>query len=102
MAIATPHWQAHFNFNAKGESSVVEQGSSEDLLARAYNVLACPKGFREDKPEFGIPEVLFKTVPLNTAGVQEAVAQWAEVDLSVLESEGANPALRNLLAEVTG
>jgi hypothetical protein len=64
---------------------VVEQDSPADLLARAKNVAVCPGGFREDNPDFGIPHLLFRTIPLDVAGTAEAVARWADLDVSASE-----------------
>ncbi len=101
MSIASPHFSATFEILQKG-SKVVEQNSEGDLLARAKNVAVCPIGFREDVPEFGIPELLFKTVPLRLAEVRTEIARWAELDLSVAEhSEGLETAIRQVLAHVT-
>lgn len=99
----TPHFAYPFAFNAKGQSVVVEQDSEADLRARAANVCVCPEGFRDELPEYGIPPLLFDTIPLPIAEVQAAIAKWAEVDLSVSEhAEGVETAVRKVLAEVAG
>lgn len=102
MPAQTPHYAFPFAFSKKGEAVVVEQDSEGDLLARAANVSVCPQGFREDLPEFGIPPLLFRTVPLPTAEVQAAVARWAEISLSVTEQMEGQPAYRKVLEEVNG
>ena len=100
MPITSPHNAPTFAIGQKG-TAVVEQGSEGDLLARAKNVCVCPIGFREDNPEFGIPSLLFKTIPLDISSVQTEVERWAEVDLTVSEyAEGLQTAIRNILAEV--
>lgn len=83
--ILAPHYSPTFTLNARGQSVVVEQGSEADLRARAKNVLVCPKGFREDLPEYGIPNVLFRNPPLNTGQIQTEVSRWARLDASVAE-----------------
>jgi hypothetical protein len=101
MAVTTPHFAFPYNFNAKGQSVVVEQDSPGDLLARAANVAVCPVGFREDNPEYGIPSLLFQTVPLDIHGTQEAIARWAELSLQVSEhAEALRQATRIITAEV--
>ncbi len=85
MSIANPHFAPTFALGRTG-SKVVEQGSAEDLQARAKNVLVCPVGFRVELPEFGIPPLLFQTIPLNVKAISENVAQWAEVEASATEA----------------
>ncbi len=87
--MAVPHFAYPFAFNSKGRSIVVEQDSEGDLKARAANVCVCPEGFREDLPEFGIEEVLFKNLPLNLAGIQSSVERWGNLDASVVEHRKA-------------
>jgi hypothetical protein len=100
--VFTPHFSSQFTFDAKGRSVVVEQDSEGDLIARAKNVAVCPQGFREDNPDFGIPQLLFRNVPLDVSAVQNEIARWADLSLSVTESEGVEAALRKVLVEVTG
>lgn len=100
--VSTPHWSAHFTFDARGRSVVVEQDSPADIEARAYNVFVCPQGFREDQPEYGIPQLLFQTVPLDLTAVQESVARWASIDVSLSEhAEGLEQSIRAITAEVS-
>ncbi len=86
---APPHFAYPFHFNAKGRSVTVEQDSAGDLVARAANVCVCTEGFREDLPEFGIPELLFKNLPLDVASVAADVSRWANLDASVAEHRKA-------------
>ncbi len=92
-----PHFQYPFAFNARGQSKVVEQDSPGDLEARAANVCVCPIGFREDQPEYGIPELLFGTIPLDISTVQEEVARWANLDVEVTEHAKALEVATRLL-----
>jgi hypothetical protein len=81
---------------------VVEQDSARDLVARAKNVAVCPIGFREDNPEFGVPETLFQTIPLNTTGVRQAIVKWAELNLTISEhGEALQTAVRQVFMEVS-
>lgn len=96
------HLSATFTFNSKGQTLTVEQGSPADLRARAKNVLVCSQGFREDLPEFGIPQVLFRNPPLDLASVQEAVTRWANIDASISEHATAlEQATRELTVTVS-
>ena len=53
-----------------------EQESEGGILANSYNVCVFEEGFREDLPEFGIPSVLFETVPLNLEAIEQAIGRW--------------------------
>lgn len=101
MPVASPHCSSTFTIAPKG-TQVVEQDSEGDLLARAKNVAVCPQGYREDNPDFGIPPLLFQSVPLDIASVQADIARWAELDLTVSEHmQGLETAVRTVLAEVS-
>jgi hypothetical protein len=103
MKVATPHFAYPFAFNAKGEAIVVEQDGEADWRARAANVAVCPVGFREDLPEYGVPPLLFATIPIDVAGIREAISRWAELDASVEEhAEGLDQTVRAVIAEVSG
>jgi hypothetical protein len=77
MMEETPmHLAAPFSFNAKGEAATVEQGSPADIVGCTLNVCVCLEGFREDLPEFGIPELPFQETPLDTTLLEEAIRRW--------------------------
>lgn len=88
MIESVPHLASPFSFNAKGIAHTVEQDSPEDHRTRAYNVVVCPIGFRDDLPEYGIPELLFSRVPLDTEALKTAIERWAEIEeVSATEAE---------------
>lgn len=101
MAIEAPHFSYPYAIGRAG-SAVCEQDSPADLVARASNVAVCTIGFREDDPDFGIPELLFKSVPLDGSGVQEAIAQWAELDVSASEHAEALQTATRIIAVTVG
>jgi|SRR5580704_10868691 hypothetical protein len=65
-----------FTFDAKGEAAIVTQGTPPSRLSGAYNVCVCPEGFRDDLPEFGIPQMEFQTIPLGLKQLEEAILRW--------------------------
>ena len=83
------HLASPMVFGANGAAKTVEQGSPADLRTLAYNVCVCPVGFRQDLPEYGIPDLLFSRVPLSIEGVKQAVERWAGVTATVSEAEEA-------------
>ncbi len=72
-AITTPQFDAPFRLDATGVPVTVEQDSIADIAACVYNILSCPQGFKTGDPQFGIPPLLFKTVPLNVTGIAAAI-----------------------------
>lgn len=90
-----PQFSAPFSISAQidPETGVsvgadeVEQGSEADIEAQVYNVLVCPQGFRIEDPDFGIPQLQFKTVPLPAAGVLAQVQRYVpDATLATVES----------------
>ena len=80
------HLAAQFKFNSAGHVETVTQETPECTAARVYHVAVCPIGFREDNPEFGVPEVAFQQVPLSTVGFESAILQWEpEATLEIIE-----------------
>lgn len=69
------HFSAQFTLR-KGGAVTVEQDTNEDIAACVYRVAVCPEGFREDLPEFGVPELAFQTVPLDLLTYQDSLSHW--------------------------
>lgn len=78
----------------------MEQDSPEHVMSCENVILRCPTGFRLARPEFGIPEILFRNVPLDFGELETAlrrfeprgklsVQQWA----SQFAPEGPFPGL---------
>ena len=70
-----PHFSVPFRF-AHGRASVNEQDSVDEIASCVFTVMACPKGFRSELPEFGIPDPVFKQQPLDLAELAAAVELW--------------------------
>jgi hypothetical protein len=70
-----PHFNAPFQIGRQG-AIVVEQGSPENERANIYNIAVCPKGFRDDLPDFGIPDPTFQTLPLDLKPIEEALRKY--------------------------
>ena len=75
MPVALPHFDAPFELMRTGVK-VVEQGSPEEIAACIFNICVCEEGFREDRPEFGIPPLLFQTLPLNTEALKVQINRF--------------------------
>jgi phage baseplate assembly protein W len=50
-----PHFAYPFRRGSNGKVAVVEQDSTEHIMSCETLIVACPQGFRLDRPEFGIP-----------------------------------------------
>jgi phage baseplate assembly protein W len=89
------HFAAPFVIKRAG-TNVVEQNSPEDVAACVLRICQCPVGYREDLPQFGIPSLEFASVPLQLAGVEEAVKRWEPRALleTTEEAEALQQALR--------
>jgi len=70
-SIDIPHWGFPF---ARGY--VVEQDTPEHVMACENVIVACPVGFRMDRPEFGWPFPEFRTTPLSTDELTAALNQF--------------------------
>jgi hypothetical protein len=80
-----PHFAAPFSITRNG-AVVVEQDSQANIQANIYNIAVCPKGFRDDLPDFGIPDPTFHTMPLDLSGIEEALHKYEpEADLTVAQ-----------------
>jgi hypothetical protein len=102
MSVELPHFSAPFELVRSGVK-VVPQGSPEEIASCVYSICVCEEGFREDRPEFGIPPLLFQTVPLNTQALRsqiEAFEPRATVTTTA-EQEAMAVALQKIRVELT-
>lgn len=83
--IAAPHPSAPFTIGRDG-TVVVEQGSDENITSNIYNIAVCVKGFRDDLPEFGVPDITFTRNPPDVEVLQRALERWEPAANLELES----------------
>jgi len=87
--VETPHFDLPFRFEpdrarAGRPVAVQEQDEPLDVLNCVHAVLAYPKGFRPDLPDFGVDELLFQTNP-DIHNLLDQVATWEpRADIEVL------------------
>jgi phage baseplate assembly protein W len=92
---------APFKFDSVGEAETIVQGTQADILASVLNICECPEGFRDDLPEFGIPQLEFQTVPLQLQALEEAVVRWEpEATLTIIEHALEEAGTRQITMEV--
>lgn len=71
--VALPHPTAPFTIGRDG-TRVAEQGSEENIISNIYNVAVCTIGFRDDQPEYGVPDQSFTL--LDPEALQHAIERW--------------------------
>jgi hypothetical protein len=83
-----PQCAAPFTIGPDG-TETVEQGSVDAAAAHIYNIAVCPQGFRDDLPEYGIPPLLWRTLPLDLTALEEALHRWEPAASLELEQHRA-------------
>lgn len=85
-AIETPHFDIPFRFDATS-AVCVEQDSIEDITNCVEAVMRYPTGFREDLPEFGIPDQVFTEGNLDVEAVRASVEYWEPRAITTMDEE---------------
>lgn len=98
MSVQVPHFRHPFSRTADGTRViVVEQGTTEHVQSQALNVIACPVGFRLDRPEYGWPIPMFQNAPLDTGPLQDALERFVGQKVDVSEyADSVQAAARHL------
>lgn len=82
-----PHFVLPFRIDPHtAAAATVEQDSLDDIAHCVEAVLRTRPGERDENPDFGSPELTFRSVPVHTADIQDAVEQW-EPRASILIEE---------------
>lgn len=72
-----PHLRVPFNFGPNGQPPLVdEQQSDAEIQGCVENLLRYTIGFREDLPQFGIPDNTFKQAPINMGPIVDAILKY--------------------------
>lgn len=71
--------------------AVVEQDSYTDVVNCLHAIVRTPVGYRDEAPEFGVPDMLFMTQPAgienHLSGIEEVIAsQEPRASVVVTES----------------
>lgn len=74
MSVEIPHFA--YPFTITTSVAVVEQDTTDELLACAQHLVRCPVGFRLSRPDFGWSFPEFRTIPLNTNGLVAALERF--------------------------
>jgi phage baseplate assembly protein W len=65
----------HFGFPFT-RGFVVEQDTVDHVNSCENTIVRCPAGFREERPEFGVPWPEFAVVPVDPSGITAALRRF--------------------------
>ena len=76
----------------------MEQNTDEHELSRCRLVIACPVGWRSERPEFGWRFPTFRGAPLDTTSLAYALHQFAGVVVESVDeyADVADAAVRHM------
>lgn len=69
-----PHFALPFRFQGT-QAATSEQDSIDEISDCVLAVLVCPRGYRSELPDFGIPDPTFSS-PLDEDVIRNAIATW--------------------------
>jgi phage baseplate assembly protein W len=72
-----PHFSLPFRF-ATPFAATTEQDSLDEIADCVYAILVCPRGFRVEVPEFGLPEQTFSMPAPDLDEIRDAIATWED------------------------
>lgn len=73
MRFDRPHFEFPFRRGDDGKVACVEQDTLEHIASCENVIVRCPQGFRDDRPEFGIPFPEFVNIPINPSDIEDAL-----------------------------
>lgn len=79
-----PHFSLPFRF-ATPQAATTEQDSLDEIADCCYAILVCPRGFRVELPEFGLPEQTFSMPAPDLDEIRDAIVTWEERAAVLLE-----------------
>lgn len=105
MTVVTPQFDAPFRLNPDGTPALVEQDSPQDVGACIYNISVCLQGEKLGDPNFGVPSLLFQTVPLQTqtkiAAIRRLEPRASTLSIDDIASFTQGPSVRNMTTSAT-
>jgi predicted component of type VI protein secretion system len=70
-----PHFALPFRF-ATPHAAVNEQDSAEEITDCVYVALVCPQSFRDELPDYGLPDPTFASPLIDVDTIRETVTRW--------------------------
>lgn len=71
-----PHFASPFSLDATGKPVITEQDSTTDVESCVLNIVSCPLGGHLGDSHFGIPAVLFETIPIDPSPILAAIQEY--------------------------
>lgn len=87
---AIPHLNLPLQFGG-GQYFTVEQDTTAEVAACVAAIVAFPIGYREDEPDFGIPDPAFQTQPVDPAEIEEVVEAYEPRAALTVSASPFNP-----------
>jgi phage baseplate assembly protein W len=96
-----PHFAFPFG-RSDGKVAVVEQDTSQHVMACENVIVRCPVGFRNERPEFGWRFPQFDPVPLDVRPLEAALARFEPRGHANAEehADAVSAAVRHISIEV--
>lgn len=86
MADTIPHLALPLELSGTRFASV-EQDTSSEVACCVSAIVAFPKGFRAERPDFGVDDPVFDTLPLDTGNIEGDIRNWEPRADLILEEE---------------
>lgn len=102
MALLNPHFDLPFRFSPTS-AVCVEQDSFNDVANCVEVIVSTPQGFRDDSPDFGLPELEFANQPLHIDEISAIInAQEPRAEILTRErTDLLDPLIAHLTIEVS-
>lgn len=81
-----PHFSLPFTV-ASGQAVVVEQDTTDDVVACVVAILLCPRGYRTELPGFGLDDPTFTEARPDIDAITRAITEWEPRADTVLATE---------------
>ena len=70
-----PHFSIPFRVS-NGAAVVIEQDTTDDVVACVIAILLCPRGYRAELPGFGLDDPTFTETAPDVDAIARAIAEW--------------------------
>lgn len=74
--VDTPHFSLPFRRNVNGKCVVNEQDSDSEIIDCVEVLLATERGSREEVPEYGHTDPVFRQGGVDLAALADAITRW--------------------------
>jgi hypothetical protein len=96
--INNPHFALPFNLSSLGALQN-EQDTIEDISTCVVAIMSTHLGWRDEVPEFGIPDLAFRKVPIGAADIYDMIGQQEPRAILVVEER---PGIADKLLDTIG